>query len=376
MPWLQGEALSERINRTARCPSARGCPSSSRCARPAACPRAGGHPPRPQAREHHAGATTRRCRAASARWSWISAWPRSGRRPGSQTHRRRHRAGDAGVHEPGADPGPATRRPERHLRPRHPGLRDVRRPAALRGRNGAGDDDRAPPRPADAAPRGAPDLPARLEAALTRALAWIPPTGSPPWPLSPTRSIPSSGPRRRARRRPLETLPRFRPPGIRQLGTRSGAGAGFPGHPQPDPERREVVARSHARGPDPLRAPAPRPAARYRPQALGPPGGHLQGVAGHRRRGDYRGPVSASIPPPTSCPDDPERRRVLRHGHAARRHVPRVPGHCQFAFRAGATCMPARSAPRARADFTGGRHGSGLAGVAMAARISGSSGWR
>src|SRR5581483_4239282 len=41
------------------------------------------------------------------------------------------RAGNPGVHEPRADPGEAPRRPERHLRPRRAGLRDVHRAAPV-----------------------------------------------------------------------------------------------------------------------------------------------------------------------------------------------------------------------------------------------------
>src|ERR1700722_13630032 len=93
----------------------------------------------------------------TTRWSWILASRRAGGGAGAgAVDGDRHRARDAGVHEPGTAAGQAAGRTDRCVLARPDDGRDAHRFAALHRQVTAGTHDRSAAQPADAAPEAAP----------------------------------------------------------------------------------------------------------------------------------------------------------------------------------------------------------------------------
>ena len=118
MPYLEGEPLSEHETRRGPFPLAEGIPLLVQMCRGAgARARPPDHPSRSQARERDAGARSRDSDRLSRGGDGLRPGQGEARRPRRrEADGHRHRAGHAGVHEPGADPGQAAGRPERRVR--------------------------------------------------------------------------------------------------------------------------------------------------------------------------------------------------------------------------------------------------------------------
>ena len=150
MPYLEGEPLSEHETRRGPFAARRGHPApGADLPRPAARARAADHAPRPQAREHHAGAGRHRRGRRAVRAVVMDFGLAKERRAGPEVAKLTATGIVLGTPEfmsPEQIRGQAARWTERRLRARHPRLRALHRPAAVRRQVGAGDDDRPAPR--------------------------------------------------------------------------------------------------------------------------------------------------------------------------------------------------------------------------------------